>query len=1052
MNPLDIPRRCGHTLSEAERLLANSEPVGILDQLMPRMSGAWELSFNDLTSLPHFNGEQKSLNICIATEDIVGPVRNGGIGTTYAALAEMLVGIGHNVVILYLRGRDVETGDLDHWVEHYANKGVRFVPVPNYAAIEDFRTGADRWMRAPYNMLRYLLDNQMDVVHVSEWRGSGYLSLLAKRQGLAFQNTVFIVKTSSPWLWNRLYGSHPLERLEDLAKIYAERRSVELADMVVGGSLYLLRWMASQGYRIPLEFTFVQPNVVSFDHLRALLGNGPELAGGRVPVDEVVFFGRLEARKGLVTFCHAIKRLVRLGIVPPKVTFMGKEGARLTANPDQSVLEYIADESRDWPMPVDVLTSFQQYEAIEYLRVGNRLAVMPSTIENSSLAVYEATICGIPFIATAAGGTPELVDVADGPHVLCQPHPISLAEKIAEALSLGAYVARPSFDNDANLAAWREFHRDLGRGLHPWLAEARRTRNAVAVERARISICLYYTGRDELLAASLASLAAQEVPPFEVLIAVDSDEVAATSRAEALAAGAIFPCRVIEAYDLDVGAAFSELGQAAQGEFALFLWEGATLLPHGLRVLSTVAQSSGADVLNYFYRVESDGPGGRENYLKATIISSTADAFFRMDLTATPLLVRLTTFLGLGGFTRDYRILAQDHEFIARAQLEGVRCETALIELGTVPAWDPAWLRQKGYDTALSRFRAIRPKLAAAPLSMREFLLMSKGLQVRAEGRAPVMRRKPSAVLKPAAPQEGGGFTRMLRAFWMDSENEPPAPASAETKRPEERPRRKAGQGILKVIDEAEAQLHPPPPAVAEREAPPNFPAFGSGTIVRHGGLSGMVLGVRAGVIHGWAIDEKDRDRPVAIELLEGGRIRDAAVADADLLSALRVPARVRQHGFTIRIPSRGPRWLDRGARRITLRFAGTDMLLAENLRIVRHPPQIKRSHYDGYCDPSGSGLVQGWVWRPDSPETQVDVVVFADGKFLARTSAATFREDLLAAGIGSGEHGFAVPLPRRLCTGAPHQVDVLVADEGIALARGPLQVAGNAVKPAGRG
>src|SRR6185312_1978487 len=235
-----------------------------------------------------------------------------------------------------------------------------------YASRHGFRSPADRWLRAPYNMMHYLLEHPADVVHVSEWRGSGYLSMLAKQQGLAFADTPFIVKASSPWLWNRLYTSQALERAEDLVKIEAERRSIELADVVIGGSAHLLRWMLSQGYAIARERAFVQPNFVNFDPLAPLMQKRALAPGSRMPVDELVFFGRLEARKGLVVFCQAIRRLIRQGgKLPPVITFMGKAGNNLTARPDETVLDYIEGETNDWPVKVEILTEFQQHEAVE---------------------------------------------------------------------------------------------------------------------------------------------------------------------------------------------------------------------------------------------------------------------------------------------------------------------------------------------------------------------------------------------------------------------------------------------------------------------------------------------------------------------------------------------------------------------------------------------------------------------------------------------------------------------------------------------------------------
>lgn len=713
--------------SALEEILCRVSPVGTLAELVPHATDAWSIEFPNLGALPRFEGEPARLRICIATEDIVGPVRNGGIGTTYAALSELLARLGHDVTILYLKGHEVENGTIEQWIDFYAAKSVRFVPVPNYAAIDRFQTGADRWLHGPYNMLKYLTDHPMDVVHVSEWRGSGYLSLLAKRQRLAFQNTLFIVKTSSPWIWNRLYGSQPLDRLDDLAKVHAERRSVEFADLVIGGSLHLLRWMSSQGYRIPRNRTFVQPNVATFDHLTALMTQRDWEPGRRYPVDEIVFFGRLEARKGLFTFIQAIKRLLRQGIALPKqITFMGKPGARLMARPDQDIVDYIKSETATWPTRIEILSEYQQYEALNYLLSGNRLAVMPSTIENSSLAVYEAAICGIPFVASASGGTPELIESIDHPHVLCDAHPIPIAAKIADALDRGGYVARPSFDNTVNLEQWRQFHLDLGRGLLEWLLPPQEQEAELV---AGVSLCIYHADSVEKLRTTLASVKEQDQPPEEILIAVDTDDFIALEQARVVVEEVGLVAEVVPAFDLDAGQAFNALADRAHADFMLFLWAGSTIRPMALRALTRVAASSNADLVNYFFRVTHEADSAAKDYLSAIVFGNVAQSFFRADVTSLPILVRRRIFGELGGFTSDYRVLAHDHELVAKAQISGVHCETALLELGTVPAWDEEWLKTKCYDQGVAHFRAVRPQLAATPLALRELLLMAKGLQ-----------------------------------------------------------------------------------------------------------------------------------------------------------------------------------------------------------------------------------------------------------------------------------------------------------------------------------
>ena len=1014
-------------VSELEQLLCGPEAIGALDQLIPRSAGAWTAQFPDLRSLAKPDRPFRSLRVCIATEDVAGPVRNGGIGTTYAALAELLAEVGHDATILYLRGQDVEADTVEHWVNYYAERNVRFTPVPNYAVMDQFRTTSDRWLQAPYNMLRFLLETPQDVVHVSEWRGSGYLSLLAKHQGLAFAKTLFIVKTSSPSMWNRLYNSQPIERLDDLSRVHAERQSVELADMVVGGSLHLLRWMASQGYRIPEGRTFVQPNVASFEKLRPLMSRRDVIPGTRTLVDEIVFFGRLEARKGLFIFCQAIRRLMRMGVpLPPRITFLGKPGVKLAARPDQEILEYIDEETASWPTEVNILSDFDQYEAIEYLLGGARLAVMPSLIENSSMAIYEAAICQVPCVATAVGGNAELIDQADWSHVLCDPNPRSLGEQLKIAIEIGGHVPRPSFLNDDNLETWRSFHRDLGGGLLELLVgEGKAVRQDAP--RPSIAVCLYYTGRDDALRATVESLVAQDVNPAEVRIAVDAEQTDAVERAQAIVRELALPAAVIEAFDLDAGGAFNLLAEDVQSDFLLFMWEGSTLRSHAIGALCKVATSSGARVLNYFYRIRPVGSPVKEApMLRALVFGSTADDFFRNDATQLPLLVERQTFGALGGFTNDYRVLCQDYEFVQKAQLSGVRCETALIELGTVEPWDPEWLSRKGYDLATGHFRAIRSTLAAAPLSLRDLLLASKGLQVRAgAGRGWKRSKEVNGAVERGVERNVGA----------------PKPSLV-------RPRARENTGTMKLLDEADSPA-PKVSGVPTPGRPPSAPwsdLSGRPHVQREGKLLGQLLAVHDERVYGWACDFGALNRVLKVEVELDGRTSLQA-ADRPLSTLAGLPRDLRRHGFVAQLPTSA--WtLGRAAsRRLTVRVADSGLVLVNRLELPPRRWDISRSDMEGYCDASDNGVIYGWVWRPGSSDRQVDVAIFIDGGFLVRMKADRYRDDLRHRGVADGEHGFNATLPRAVVAEGVHRIDVVCADTGLSLKRSPLYSEGRAIR-----
>jgi len=94
--------------------------------------------------------------------------------------------------------------------------------------------------------------------------------------------------------------------------------------------------------------------------------------------------------------------------------------------------------------------------ACELVQPGT-LAVMPSLLDNSPNTVAECIEHGIPFIATATGGIPELVAEADRERVLCPPTADDLAAALKRALTNSRFApARPARDAREALDAWLE--------------------------------------------------------------------------------------------------------------------------------------------------------------------------------------------------------------------------------------------------------------------------------------------------------------------------------------------------------------------------------------------------------------------------------------------------------------------------------------------------------------------------------------------------------------------------------------------------------------------
>lgn len=103
--------------------------------------------------------------------------------------------------------------------------------------------------------------------------------------------------------------------------------------------------------------------------------------------------------------------------------------------------------------------------------------------------------------------------------------------------------------------------------------------------------------------------------------------------------------------------------------------------------------------------------------------------------------------------------------------------------------------------------------------------------------------------------------------------------------------------------------------------------------------------------------------------------------------------------------------------------------------------PTETQGFFDGYR----GGAFEGWVWRPERPDSDpVLVEVFANGFRLGEAEASIYRPDLRASGIGHGRFGFSLPFAIDLERPDPVKVSVRIKD-GPALNGGETTIGGAA-------
>ena len=655
--------------------------------------------------------------VCIATYEIAGPCKNGGIGTAYFSLASALAEAGQEVTVLYL-GRNYYGEPSDgEWRSYYRNHDIQFVTLPSLP----MNLGASDNAKVSYETYQWLRTRDFDVVHFPELPGHGYYSELAKHQGLDFHHTTICVGTHSPSTWVKILNREFLSSPYDLEIDFMERQSVALADVLVSPSRYLITWLQSNGWQLP-EKSYVQQYILS-PELWAGLGEDKESVVADRPVREIVFFGRLEERKGLRLFCDALDRLTRIAGGDFEVTFLG----RVWKIGGMDAVEYIRERAKKWQFQWRAITDFDHGSALHFLLEGGRVAVMPSLEDNLPNTVLECLSAHIPFLASRAGGIPELVADEDLERVTFPLDPDDLAKRLHRALKEGIRGARPAVDPKQNKQAWIDWHIMLAaqRGFRDVVEQT-----VTVSAKPLVTVCLIHYERPKLLRHAIASLEAQDWPNFEVIL-VDDGSTKPETLTELEQIERQFNnggWRVLRQSNRYIGAARNAAAAQARGDYILFMDDDNYAKPDELSTFVRVAQRTGADILTCFldaFEGEDRPEAGRAVSRYLFLGAAIAPSIFRNHLGDSNFFVRAPVFRALGGFTEDYGTTCEDWEFLSKAVLRGYKLEVVPRALVSYRVQKTSMLSSTlEYD---NRMRALRPFLDMVPPPFKDVVSLAMG-------------------------------------------------------------------------------------------------------------------------------------------------------------------------------------------------------------------------------------------------------------------------------------------------------------------------------------
>lgn len=512
-------------------------------------------------------------------------------------LAQCLADQGYRVTLLFTAGKGFSSHDKQLWTERYQTIGIDLAWLDHHGAALVTGPLGECGFATPYLVYQAVEQIGADIVQFNDCMGEGLYTLAMHRLGCggSRQRTVLALHSPTEWIW--AINRNLPQTLLHAAFSHAERLSVATCDQLWSPSRYLFDWIKVRGFAVA-DSAIIQQ--YALPKLPLFEGEWAEDNAGEVctlqPVREVVFFGRIEERKGIKLFCEALSliepTLVELGV---SVTFLGKE----STVGGVMAFDYLDQQSSHWRFTTRRITDLGQQEAIAYIQSRPALAVMASPADNSPCTVYEALAFGLSFIAARTGGIPELIAEGDHANVLFDYRVDALAERLRAAVTVGIAPARSAQPQARSRAAWGAlFGQWAGQSSvkHP---QPMRPPLAIVIDHS--------PGRD--LAVTLASCVGVDAAHIVIVDRVGD----AQSLAQKDAAIIVWT----------IGDFAAQLGQL-RGHDVLFIRAGMALLPEQMPALRAAMQAGAAEMLMPFAWV---GEGESERMV-TTLGASASFCFF----------------------------------------------------------------------------------------------------------------------------------------------------------------------------------------------------------------------------------------------------------------------------------------------------------------------------------------------------------------------------------------------------------------------------------------
>jgi glycosyltransferase involved in cell wall biosynthesis len=543
------------------------------------------------------------------------------------------------------------------WRERYRQLGISLIEIHD-ELLPSVRW-SDVWPVRLSERVEKLLEG-FDIAYFQDWANVAFQSARARRFR-ASGGPVLVTVLHGPSAWvrnlNRQYPNLP----DDLHVEFIERYSAEHSDYVISPSQYMLDWAREHGWQFSGE-----PRVLGLPYIPDSEPAQSHENARDSSLVRLVFFGRLEVRKGFDLFTSALHELSKSPHPIRELVLLGRQAT-------SGAVDEIRGRLSADGINVTHLADLDSRSAFQYLTgcANKTLVVIPSPVENFPYALIEASsITGLNVIFSNGGGFPEVL----GPRAqeqMFDPHPAALASKIRERLAAPLPADRlVSYDYAAANQRWLDFHQE---------AKAPRLPKRRAAHPASVDVCITYFNKNPYFADLLAALDGQTRKDFGV-IAVDdgSPDPAARDFFDSMSQRYDRPGWTFFRQENGfVDTARNRAADRSKADYLLFVDADDIVQPNAIECLLEAAERSGDDcLLSGGYLFEGNFPPSeiqaRYIPLGPNLISGLVDPMvFGLPM----ILIRRSVFLAVGGYTECRGVAHEDWELQVKLLLAGHRVD-----------------------------------------------------------------------------------------------------------------------------------------------------------------------------------------------------------------------------------------------------------------------------------------------------------------------------------------------------------------------------------------